>query len=87
MLIAWGNARPFEICSLNFTFCPAEAGKFSEFFKGLSRYHPNLYDWSHFAVSLALTRRGFFFKLFLLREWALILPPLDETHNAEVRWG
>jgi len=39
MLISGGNARPFEICSLIFAFCPAEAGKFSEFFKGLSRYH------------------------------------------------
>jgi hypothetical protein len=28
----------FEICNLNFAFCPAEAGKFRKFSKGLNCY-------------------------------------------------
>jgi len=36
MQISRGNARHFEICNLNFPFCPAEAGRFSQFFKGLN---------------------------------------------------
>jgi len=30
--------RDHQICNLNFAFCPAEAGKGSQFFKGLNCY-------------------------------------------------
>jgi hypothetical protein len=38
MQISGGNARYFEICNLISAFCPTEAGKFSQFSKGLNGY-------------------------------------------------
>jgi hypothetical protein len=39
-----GDARPFEICNLSFAFYPAEAGKFSQNFKGLNRYENRIFS-------------------------------------------
>jgi hypothetical protein len=85
MLIAGGNARPFEICRLDFAFCPAEAESLPNFSKGLT-------------VTILSVRRVTFCGIFGIDSSRLFLncfcsenghclTTLDETHNAEVRWG
>jgi hypothetical protein len=72
MQIARENARHFKFCNLNFAFCPAEAGKSGQFFKGLNCYPffsgaislnqgiPSMAPTPHFPSPQAMGKKEFF---------------------------
>jgi hypothetical protein len=48
----------FQICNLNFAFCPAEARRLSSFYKGLNYYKNNYYSVSPLSIALSFFERN-----------------------------